>query len=80
MIKIKTLQTFLMEYHVPEKDYPKFMVSFNNGKHDIDLYEVDQKFLGEHIVHNTRDCQKLQSRQGHCTTCGRRSDEGTKPK
>ncbi len=48
-MKILTVQTFAIEYDVPEEEILKFMAMMEEGE-CICEYEVDQEFLGEQIV------------------------------
>jgi hypothetical protein len=50
---IKTIQTYTIEYEVPDTELMRFERCLAEGD-DISDYEVNQEFLGEHIVHRER--------------------------
>lgn len=48
-MKIKTIQTYTIEYEVPESEKMRFYSMLEEGE-DTSIYEVNQEFIGEHII------------------------------
>jgi hypothetical protein len=49
---IKTIQTYIIEYEVPSEEETRFHDMLFNEE-DTSEYEIDQEFIGEHIIVRT---------------------------